>query len=134
MSNGSLKVSERAGGIAHLHVHAGDLDQTLHIVGLDVQTLFEIGLGTDRVTEDELVCPSHVVGERLTVGPVGADTLLDGLVDEHEGLAVISRSLGFGGQLERVVTSVDRVRRQDGGSQCRFYRDRNYYQPLADLE
>lgn len=63
VSDGSLKVAKRSGGIAHLHVHAGNLDQTLDILGLEIQTLLKVGLGPGRISNHEPGSPRRT-GQR----------------------------------------------------------------------
>lgn len=49
VTDGSLKVTESTSGIAYLHMHASNLDQTLDVVRPNVQTLLKVRLGADGI-------------------------------------------------------------------------------------
>ena len=55
MPDGRLKVTERARGVAQLHVDTGDLDPALNESRKQVQTLFEIFPCALRVADEESV-------------------------------------------------------------------------------
>lgn len=91
--DGSLKVTESTGSVAELHVDASDLYPALNKVGLEVQALLQILLGSLGITDQELESTAEVVGFSLAFGP--ADAVLDRLVDERDGVCVIGSVQGI---------------------------------------
>ncbi len=97
--------------LTHLHMHTGNLHQSLDEIRFQIQTLFKVRLCAGRVADQEFVSSPHVERFRLTFFPFGADTLLDGFVDESECVGVVGSGLSVKSEGEGVVAGVGGVGR-----------------------
>jgi len=52
--------------LTKLHVYTGDLDPTLNERRQDIQTLFQIGLGSFGITDQESTISTTLIGKRGT--------------------------------------------------------------------
>lgn len=101
VADGSLKVAKGRDGVAELHVDGRNLDPRLDKVGDELERLFEVGLGADRVADEELEGAAEVVGLGLALRP--RDALGNGLIDKRDSVGVVGGLKGVEREQERLV-------------------------------